>query len=162
MFSVRRAFARKLSIGILLLAIPIFVVSLGILFTQSRHMIRLEAVGRANSVLNSTMQRISRNLLTIETATNAYSWLIERSLQPDSLLAYSRRVVQLNPHIAPSQTCSHSMANTSPSTPFARLTPSQLLSKRNTTTSARYGIRRRVTSISRAGWPTSTKATHWS
>ena len=99
MFSVRRAFARKLSIGILLLAIPIFVVSLGILFTQSRHMIRLEAVGRANSVLNSTMQRISRNLLTIETATNAYSWLIERSLQPDSLLAYSRRVVQLNPHI---------------------------------------------------------------
>ena len=99
MFSVRRAFARKLSIGILLLAIPIFVVSLGILFTQSRHRIRLEAVGRANSVLNSTMQRISRNLLTIETATNAYSWLIERSLQPDSLLAYSRRVVQLNPHI---------------------------------------------------------------
>ena len=99
MFSVRRAFARKLSIGILLLAIPIFVVSLGILFTQSRHMIRLEAVGRANSVLNSTMQRISRNLLTIETATNAYSWLVERSLQPDSLLAYSRRVVQLNPHI---------------------------------------------------------------
>ena len=99
MFSVRRAFARKLSIGILLLAIPIFVVSLGILFTQSRHMIRLEAVGRANSVLNSTMQKISRNLLTIETATNAYSWLIERSLQPDSLLAYSRRVVQLNPHI---------------------------------------------------------------
>ena len=99
MFSVRRAFARKLSIGILLLAIPIFVVSLGILFTQSRHMIRLEAVGRANSVLNSTMQRISRNLLTIETATNAYSWLIERSHQPDSLLAYSRRVVQLNPHI---------------------------------------------------------------
>ena len=99
MFSVRRAFARKLSIGILLLAIPIFVVSLGILFTQSRHMIRLEAVGRANSVLNSTMQRISRNLLTIETATNAYSWLIERSLQPDSLLSYSRRVVQLNPHI---------------------------------------------------------------
>jgi predicted small secreted protein len=99
MFSVRRAFARKLSIGILLLAIPIFVVSLGILFTQSRHMIRLEAVGRANSVLNSTMQRISLNLLTIETATNAYSWLVERSLQPDSLLAYSRRVVQLNPHI---------------------------------------------------------------
>ena len=99
MFSVRRAFARKLSIGILILAIPIFVVSLGILFTQSRHMIRLEAVGRANSVLNSTLQKISRNLMTIETATNAYSWLIERSLQPDSLLAYSRRVVQLNPHI---------------------------------------------------------------
>ena len=89
----------KLSLGILLLAIPIFIISLGVLYTQSQYMIRKEAVGRANSVLDATMQRISRKLAAIETATNATSWLISQYLQPDSLLSISHRIVRLNPHI---------------------------------------------------------------
>ncbi len=99
MMSVRKSFSTKLSLSILLLAAPIFIVSLGILFTQSRHMIRTEAVARANSVLKATMQRVSRNMATIETATNANSWLVTHPLHPDSLLALSHRIVQLNPHI---------------------------------------------------------------
>ena len=99
MFSIRRSFSAKLSLGILLLAAPIFVISLGMLFTQSRQMIRSEATGHANSVLNATMQRIYRNLATIETATEANSWLITQYMQPDSLLALSHRLVQINPHI---------------------------------------------------------------
>jgi signal transduction histidine kinase len=99
MKSIRKSFSTKLSLGILLLAAPIFAISLGILFTQSRHMIRSEAVGRANSVLNTTMQRLCRNLLTIETATNSNAWLIEQSFVPDTILAYSNRIVRFNPHI---------------------------------------------------------------
>lgn len=99
MINVRKSFSRKLSLGVLLLAMLIFTASLGILFTQSRYMIRGEAVGRANSVLNATMQRLSRNLMAIETATNINSWLIEKTLVPDTLLAYSNRIVRLNPHI---------------------------------------------------------------
>lgn len=99
MFSIRRSFSAKLSLGILLMAVPIFVISLGLLFTQSRQMIRSEATGRANSVLKATMQRICRNLATIETATEANSWLITQYTQPDSLLALSHRIVQINPHI---------------------------------------------------------------
>ena len=96
---IRKSFSAKLSLGILLMAITIFVVSLGILFTQSRHIIRTEVVGRANAVLNTTMQKLIRNLMTIENATNAYTWMIEQSFQPESILGYTKRIVQLNPHI---------------------------------------------------------------
>lgn len=99
MISIRRSFSTKLSIGILLLAVPIFFISLAILFSQSRHIIRKEAIGRAHSVLGTAIQRVYRNVTTIETATNVNSWLIAEHLDPDSLLSLSYRVVRLNPHI---------------------------------------------------------------
>ena len=99
MINIRRSFSTKLSLGLLLLAVPIFVVSIGVLYTQSRHMIRNEAVGRANSVLTAAMQRLTQKINAIETATNASSWLVAEYLNPDSILALSHRVVQLNPHV---------------------------------------------------------------
>lgn len=99
MISIRKSFSTKLTIAILLLAVPIFVISLGVLYTQSRHIIRTEAVGRANTTLNATMQRISLNLITIETAANTDSWLILQNLHPDSLLQLTRRIVYMNPHV---------------------------------------------------------------
>ena len=99
MVNIRKSFSSKLSIGILLLAVCIFTISLGILFTQSRHMIRVEAVGRADNVLNATMQRVYRNLMTIENATNANIWMVERSMTPENLLSYTSRIVHINPHI---------------------------------------------------------------
>ena len=95
---IRRSFSTKLSLWILLLTLPVFFASVGLLFRQSRKMIRVEAVERANGVLNTTMHRIERYLVTTETATNAYCWLIEQSMQPDSLMAFSDRVVRLNPY----------------------------------------------------------------
>ncbi len=99
MISIRKSFANKLILGILVLSVIIFMVSLGILFTQSRHLIRVEALGRASSVLNTTLQRVSRNLMTIENATNTYSWMAERAFEPDSILELTNRIVRLNPHI---------------------------------------------------------------
>lgn len=99
MISIRKKFSHKLVLGIMILAMIIFMVSLGILFTQSRHLIRVEALGRASSVLNTTLQRISRNLMTIENATNTYSWMAERAFEPDSILELTNRIVRLNPHI---------------------------------------------------------------
>ena len=94
-----RSLSAKLSLAILLFAMPIFILSLGMLFKQSRIIIRNEAIGRANSVLDATMERIHRNVITVETATNAYSWQAVKYLHPDSLLAFSYRVVRFNPHI---------------------------------------------------------------
>lgn len=99
MISIRRSFSTKLSIGILLMAVPIFFISLAVLFSQSRHIIRKEAIGHANSVLGTTIQRVYRHVITIETATNVNSWLITEHLDPDSLLSLSYRIVRLNPHI---------------------------------------------------------------
>ena len=67
MINIRRSFSKKLSVALFLLAVPIVVVSLGVLFTQSRQMIRNEAIGHASSVLGATMQQLRRNLITIET-----------------------------------------------------------------------------------------------
>lgn len=99
MINIRKSFSAKLSLGILLLAMLMFIASLGVLFFQSRHLIRLEALKRANSVLNTTMQRLNLNLMTIITATNANSWQVEQQMEPDTLLKFTRRIVRLNPHI---------------------------------------------------------------
>lgn len=96
---IRKSFSTKLSLGIFLMTVTIFVVSLGVLFTQSRHIIRTEAVGRTKAVLNTTMQHIVRNLMTIENATNTYSWMIEQQFQPEQILDFTSRIVRLNPHI---------------------------------------------------------------
>ena len=96
---IRSSFSAKLTLGILVLAVPIFLASLGIMFYQSRQMILYEAEGRANSVLKCTMQHIIRNTQAIETATNSNMWLIENMFQPDSLLSISRHIVERNPHI---------------------------------------------------------------
>jgi signal transduction histidine kinase len=89
----------KLSLGILLMVVAVFIVSLGNLFIQSRHIVRQEAQERASSVLNTTMQRFYQHMSTVETATNVNDWLICEHLHPDSLLALSRRVVLFNSHV---------------------------------------------------------------
>lgn len=95
----RKGLSTRLSLGILLLAAPIFVLSLGILYLQSRYFIHEEANERAVSVLGTTMQRVRNYMATIETATNSNLWLVEENFHPDSLLALSRRIVQLNSHV---------------------------------------------------------------
>ncbi|SFB78765.1 methyl-accepting chemotaxis sensory transducer with Cache sensor [Xylanibacter ruminicola] len=99
MINIRKSFSTKLSVALLILAAPIFVISLGVLFSQSRKMIRNEAIGHASSVLNATMQQLNRHFLTIETATNANLWQVEQVFTPDSLLYFANRIVSLNPHI---------------------------------------------------------------
>ena len=96
---IRRSLSAKLSLSILLLAIPIFVLSLGILFVQSRNIIKKEAMEHAKSLLNTTMQRLDRNMMAVETATDINDWKITENLQSDSLLALTRRVVTRNPHV---------------------------------------------------------------
>ena len=88
--------AMKLSLGILLMAVPIFMLSLGVLFVESRNNVKEEAIDHANSVLNTTMQRISRFMKSIETATDINDWEVVENLDPDSMLAYSRYIVMAN------------------------------------------------------------------
>ncbi len=96
---IRKSLSSKLGLSILLLAIPIFVLSLGILFEQSRNNIKKEATQLATEVLSNTTQRVCRHLYTVETATNSNDWLAGLYLDADSLLSLTRRIVALNPHI---------------------------------------------------------------
>lgn len=99
-FNIRESLSAKLGVTTLLLAIPIFIASLGILYLQSQYIVRKTAMERANSALEATMQRVELQLSLVETATNSNSWLAVAFPTPDSLLAVSRRVVTLNSHIS--------------------------------------------------------------
>ena len=96
---VRSSFSAKVIVWVLLIAIPLFLLSVGLLYWQSRKLIRAEAEERANSVLKTAMQRINRYIITAETATNTYAWLVEQSMQPDSLRTYAERLLYLNPYV---------------------------------------------------------------
>ena len=99
MSKLSKSLQLKLSTGILLMVVPIFMLSLGIMFVQSRKSIRKEASEHVGSLLNATMHHMKKYILATEMATNANAWFIEQKFQPDSLLALSRRVVALNGNI---------------------------------------------------------------
>lgn len=99
MNKIRRSLSMKLSLSIVLMAAPIFVIALGILFFQSRQFIQQEAEERATSVLNTTTQRVRNYMSAVETATNANTRFVEEYFHPDSLMAISRRIVAMNRHV---------------------------------------------------------------
>ncbi len=96
---IRQSLSTKLSISVMLTAVPVFVVSLGILYSFSSQFIKKEAAKRVAEVLNTSLQRTVKYLNTIETATISNAWLVTANMVPDSLLNYSRRVVELNAHV---------------------------------------------------------------
>ena len=99
MSKIRISLWRKLSRSILLMAVPIFVLSVGIFYLQSRYLIRQVAMARSNSIVRSMIQRVSNYMYSIEASTKANAWLLEDNFCPDSLVSISQRVVRLNPHI---------------------------------------------------------------
>lgn len=105
MSRIRHSLSTKLSLSIMLMAIPIFALTLGYLFFQSRSIIREEAQKRASSVLNTTLLRVSNFMSTVETSTNANVWLMEENFTPDSLEAISRRIVMMNRNVNGCSVC---------------------------------------------------------
>lgn len=97
--NVRRSLATKLSVGILLMAVPLFVITLGVLFLQSRYLIRKEAQERAATILNTTLLSVRSSMSAVETATDANTWIFLEQFHPDSLLAFTRRIVFMNSHV---------------------------------------------------------------
>ena len=99
MSKTSKKLSRRLSLGITLLAVPIFIGTLGILFLQSRYLIRQEATERTSSILNKTTLDVKHFMNTIEVSTDANAWLLEENLTPDSIESISRRILKMNPNI---------------------------------------------------------------
>jgi signal transduction histidine kinase len=96
---IRQSLSLKLSLGILLMALPIFILSIGVLFERSSNNIKNEATQHVSSLLNTTMQRIYRSMDIVETATDINDWEVTAHMNPDSVLALSRYIVALNGQI---------------------------------------------------------------
>lgn len=99
MSKIKDTLATKLMVSILLMAIPIFLVSMGLVFVQSQKAIHQEAQERAVSTLNTTMQRLRNHMTIVETAANSNTWYAVEHFEPDSLLALTNRIVRLNRHV---------------------------------------------------------------
>ena len=98
----RYRLSRQLSLGIMLLAVPIFILSLGVLFVQSRYLIHQEVSESSYSMLNTTLHRVRTYMGTIETAANSNIWMLEEDFCPDTLKSVSNRIVRLNPPVSSS------------------------------------------------------------
>ena len=94
--------SRQLGLGIMLLAAPIFILSLGVLFMQSRYIIHQEVTDAINSTLNTSLQRTCYYMKTIETAANSNVWMLEENFCADSVESIPKRVVQLNGNVVSS------------------------------------------------------------
>ena len=97
---IRRSLAAKIGLWIAVLTALIFLASLGFMFSQSKRSVRLEAINRAEQVLDNTVQRVTNILDRVEVATNNTDWLVIRDLdKPDSMFVYSRRILENNPEL---------------------------------------------------------------
>ena len=96
---ISQSLTKRIGGGTLLGVLVIFVVAIVLLFIQSRAMIRQEAFGRAERILENTNRRVEACLDEVEVATQIFRWLVQANMQPDSLLEYSRRIVELNPNV---------------------------------------------------------------
>lgn len=89
----------KLSLSILILAVPIFVITQGVLYKQSRDNIQGEALNKTKTALKMTGMRVIRCLNTAKDAAEINASLIEDDFTPDTITSCTRRVVQLNGNI---------------------------------------------------------------
>ena len=97
--------SNKLSLGIMLLAVPIFILTLGLFFLQSRHLIKKEAISRSSSILNTAIFQVRNIISSVETSTNANAWLLEEQFNPEAFETISKRVLKLNPNILSFSVC---------------------------------------------------------
>ena len=96
MFNAPRKLSTQLSFDIMLMAVPIFVLSLGMLFQQSGILVHQKVEESSHSILNTEVQRVRVFMGTIETAANSNLWMLEENFRPDSLQSVSNRIVRLN------------------------------------------------------------------
>ena len=96
LFNYKPSLKRDLSMGIILLAVPIFILSIGTMFYQSRYLIHNEVKSSNSNMLDKGLYQIRSYMTTIETAVNSNAWLMEENLVPDTLKSLSERIVRLN------------------------------------------------------------------
>ena len=93
---VRRPLSKRLIRTILLLAVPLFMLSLGVFYQHARDLLHKEAVERSRTILSTTERLVENYLNKIENAAKSNVWMFEESFTPDSLSALSHRLVSLN------------------------------------------------------------------
>ena len=98
MSRISRSLTAKITVGIIAVGLSLYMVVAGLLFLQSRYMIRKEAHERAASVLTTAMQQVRNHMNLVETAANSNMWLADERFEPDSLVGLAGDIVRHNRH----------------------------------------------------------------
>ena len=96
---IRQSLSLRLSLWILGFVVVIFIITIGFLYQRTRESVRQTAIEQATQILNNNLQNLVGILNEIEVATNNTDWLVMQNLQPDSLFALSRHILEVNPHL---------------------------------------------------------------
>ncbi len=94
---IQQHLSLRLGLLILLIVGCVFGVTLGLLFYQTKQYVRQAAVNQATDVLDETVFNISGIFERTELATTTMERRASMNLHPDSLLYYTRRMVEENP-----------------------------------------------------------------
>ena len=87
----------RLSVSILTFVVVIFAVTMTILIHRSKASVRQAAIEESGQMLTNTAQRLTGIMDEVEVATLNTYWQVFQKLQPDSLLALSACILELNP-----------------------------------------------------------------
>lgn len=80
---VRRTLAKRLTRTILTLAVPLFILALGVFYQHARTLLHKEAIEREHTILSTTEQLVENYLTAIETAAHSNVWMLEENFTPD-------------------------------------------------------------------------------
>ena len=97
---IRKSIATKLSLGIVVMAVPVFVICMGLLFAQTLFNLKKETDERVASTLKTMELRKVAFMNTVETATNSSDWLIKEHMQPEFLVDLTHRILMLNANVS--------------------------------------------------------------
>lgn len=95
--NIYKSVSVRLSVSILTFVVVIFAVTMTILIHRSKASVRQTAIEESGQMLTNTAQRLTGIMDEVEVATLNTYWQVFQQLQPDSLLALSARILELNP-----------------------------------------------------------------
>ncbi len=96
---IQQRLTLQLGLLILLIVGVVFSIFLSYVFYQTRRYAKQQAINHATLVLDTTELHINAIMDEVEAATTSMEPLILEHLNPDSLLAYSRRMLEQNPDV---------------------------------------------------------------
>ncbi len=97
---ISQTLSLRLSLIVACVVALLLLVSLVVMFQFSRQTLREKSLHNAEETLDATVQDIDNVLLSVEQSAGNVYWQVMAHLnRPDSMLSYSRRLVECNPYI---------------------------------------------------------------
>ena len=90
----------KISINMFIVAVIVFALINGVFMLLSRRYFHAAAMDNASEALNAVIAQAEGYIRSVENATNITARMAEETFCPDSLEAYSRRVVQMSSFVS--------------------------------------------------------------